>query len=166
MKITWSCPSTNTCLKIWIPCHWNVSQIHVNYIAISGFKYIKDLLSTDTLSDVGAHILDMKYPTRQRWGQKHDPSSDEYLEERITQNGHMIWHPAGTCKMGAKSDATAVVDPQLRWDETEGGCSLRFYCLFRSQVNNRILVERFPKALIPKKNCYCSNRLANFFNKY
>ena len=95
-------------------CVIGMYHIHVNYIAISGFKYIKDLLSTDTLRDVGAHILDMKYPTRQRWGQKHDPSSDEYLEERITQNGHMIWHPAGTCKMGAKSDATAVVDLQLR----------------------------------------------------
>src|SRR5438445_390215 len=25
-----------------------------------------------------------------------------------------IWHPVGTCKMGAKWDPTAVVDPQLR----------------------------------------------------
>jgi choline dehydrogenase len=33
---------------------------------------------------------------------------------------HTVYHPSGTCKMGAASDDTAVVDPQLRVRGVEG----------------------------------------------
>lgn len=41
-----------------------------------------------------------------------DVQDDEALLHYIRQCGQTSWHPIGTCRMG--SDATAVVDPQLR----------------------------------------------------
>ncbi|MDS1270068.1 GMC family oxidoreductase N-terminal domain-containing protein [Lipingzhangella sp. LS1_29] len=40
--------------------------------------------------------------------------SDEELSEFGRRAAHTVYHPAGTCKMGAPTDTTAVVDPQLR----------------------------------------------------
>ena len=67
------------------------------------------------MREVGAYFLDIRYPTRERWAEEHEPFSDEYLEERISQMGNGTYHHPGTCKMGARGDATAVVDPQLRY---------------------------------------------------
>ena len=43
-----------------------------------------------------------------------DLDSDEYFECFIKQNTMSGYHLAGTCKMGAAGNNTAVVDPQLR----------------------------------------------------
>lgn len=40
--------------------------------------------------------------------------SDDYLRCTAQSLTTTIWHPSGTCKMGAINDPTAVVDPQLR----------------------------------------------------
>ncbi|KAM0755690.1 putative oxidoreductase [Meredithblackwellia eburnea MCA 4105] len=40
--------------------------------------------------------------------------SDEELSEYGRKVAHTVYHPAGTCKMGAISDDLAVVDPTLR----------------------------------------------------
>jgi choline dehydrogenase len=40
--------------------------------------------------------------------------SEDELVEAAGKIGTTIFHPVGTCKMGRESDATAVVDPQLR----------------------------------------------------
>ncbi|MGV2922077.1 GMC oxidoreductase, partial [Streptomyces alfalfae] len=41
-------------------------------------------------------------------------TSDADLSEYGRRAAHTVYHPAGTCKMGAEDDPTAVVDPQLR----------------------------------------------------
>ncbi|KAF8792820.1 Glucose dehydrogenase like protein [Argiope bruennichi] len=41
-------------------------------------------------------------------------NSDEYLACVARSYTSTIYHPVGTCKMGAPNDPTAVVDPQLR----------------------------------------------------
>ncbi|GAA4659668.1 GMC family oxidoreductase N-terminal domain-containing protein [Streptomyces chumphonensis] len=41
-------------------------------------------------------------------------TSDEELSAYARQVAHTVYHPAGTCRMGAEDDALAVVDPQLR----------------------------------------------------
>ncbi|KAF7965438.1 hypothetical protein HWV62_43515 [Athelia sp. TMB] len=41
-------------------------------------------------------------------------TSDEDLNEYARRASHTVYHPAGTCKMGAFTDPTAVVDPLLR----------------------------------------------------
>ncbi|MCA9945341.1 MAG: GMC family oxidoreductase N-terminal domain-containing protein [Anaerolineales bacterium] len=40
--------------------------------------------------------------------------SDEAISEYVRRTANTVYHPAGTCKMGAVGDETAVVDPQLR----------------------------------------------------
>ena len=40
--------------------------------------------------------------------------TDEQLLEFIRDKSETIYHPIGTCKMGRKDDAMAVVDHQLR----------------------------------------------------
>ncbi|MEV5238918.1 GMC oxidoreductase [Streptomyces cinnamoneus] len=43
-----------------------------------------------------------------------DVTSDEDLSEYARKVAHTVYHPAGTCRMGAAADTGAVVDPQLR----------------------------------------------------
>lgn len=40
--------------------------------------------------------------------------SDEQILEYCRSNGHSVYHPVGTCKMGAASDPVAVVDKHLK----------------------------------------------------
>ena len=46
--------------------------------------------------------------------------TDEELLEAAKQRGTTTFHPAGTCRMGPRSDASAVVDDQLRLYGLEG----------------------------------------------
>jgi choline dehydrogenase len=41
-------------------------------------------------------------------------TDDEELSAYARQVAHTVYHPAGTCRMGAPSDELAVVDPELR----------------------------------------------------
>jgi len=43
-----------------------------------------------------------------------DITDDEELSAYARQVAHTVYHPAGTCRMGAPSDELAVVDPELR----------------------------------------------------
>ncbi len=40
--------------------------------------------------------------------------TDEAISEYVRRTANTVYHPAGTCKMGADGDETAVVDPHLR----------------------------------------------------
>jgi choline dehydrogenase len=42
------------------------------------------------------------------------------LREFIVKKAESIYHPVGTCRMGADDDAGAVLDPQLRVRGVEG----------------------------------------------
>ncbi|MFE6130739.1 GMC family oxidoreductase [Streptomyces sp. NPDC056437] len=41
-------------------------------------------------------------------------TGDEELSEYARKVAHTVYHPAGTCRMGAQDDELAVVDPELR----------------------------------------------------
>jgi choline dehydrogenase-like flavoprotein len=43
-----------------------------------------------------------------------DVTGDEELGEYARKVAHTVYHPAGTCRMGAGNDELAVVDPELR----------------------------------------------------
>lgn len=66
------------------------------------------------MTSLGAHLIDERYPTRDRIAQDVDPSTPEYNEQYATNLAGVLYHPAGSCKMGAIGDPSAVVDPQLR----------------------------------------------------
>lgn len=46
--------------------------------------------------------------------------SDEMLDDFIRDHAESAYHPCGTCKMGAKDDPMAVVDPETRVIGVEG----------------------------------------------
>ena len=72
-------------------------------------------MNTKAMKSVGAYIVDERYPSRDRLGASHDPTSDEYIDEYVRGMARVDYHPAGSCKMGAVGDRTAVVDPMLRY---------------------------------------------------
>jgi choline dehydrogenase len=47
-------------------------------------------------------------------------TTDAELSEYGRRVAHTVYHPAGTCRMGAADDPTAVVDPLLRLRGQEG----------------------------------------------
>jgi choline dehydrogenase-like flavoprotein len=49
-----------------------------------------------------------------------DVTTDEALSEYGRRAAHTVYHPLGTCRMGAAGDPGAVVDPQLRVRGIEG----------------------------------------------
>jgi len=75
---------------------------------------MRDLANTQVLKQYGAYFVDERHSTRERISPDVDPTSDEYLDEMINNFTGVLYHPAGSCKMGALGDTTAVVDPQLR----------------------------------------------------
>ena len=76
---------------------------------------MRDLVHSPALTSYGAHLIDIRYPTRSRLALDHSPDSDEYMSELIKYGCSPGAHPAGTCKMGGKDDETAVVDPELMY---------------------------------------------------
>ncbi len=72
--------------------------------AVAATKFARALAHTAPLSDlIDREVL----PGPER-------SDDAGLLDFARQHGATIFHPAGTCRMGPDSDATAVVDPRLR----------------------------------------------------
>jgi len=66
------------------------------------------------MSSLGSYFSENKFPTKDRIAPDVDPESEEYLEKLVSTACTVCWHPAGSCKMGAEGDTSAVVDPQLR----------------------------------------------------
>lgn len=97
--------------KIGIPLPHNV------ILWLAGLKHISDLAATEAMSSTSPYFLDARFPTRTRVSPDHDPGSDEYLESWLEHTIMLVWHPAGSCKMGKIGDSSAVVDPQLRWGQ-------------------------------------------------
>ncbi|MBU1820839.1 MAG: FAD-dependent oxidoreductase, partial [Bacteroidetes bacterium] len=63
-------------------------------------QLVRDLAATPTFSELGSDEL--------------LPGTGADLDGFIRSQCSTLWHPAGTCKIGAEDDAMAVVDPQLR----------------------------------------------------
>lgn len=63
-------------------------------------QLVRDLAATPTFSQLGGDEL--------------LPGTNADLDSFIRSQCSTLWHPAGTCKIGADDDPMAVVDPQLR----------------------------------------------------
>ena len=88
------------------------ARIHANYLGDAGGFDLKMMIEAARLSrDI------LRQPAFDRWRRaplfpEREDLDDAGLEAFIRAKAETIYHPIGTCRMG--SDATAVVDPQLR----------------------------------------------------
>ena len=85
-------------------------------ILVEGMKYALRVAQTPPFQRYNAQPFQTKFP-----GCEEMPIySEEYLRCQALTYTSITWHPAGTVKMGAVSDPTAVVDPQLRVKGVKG----------------------------------------------
>ena len=93
-------------------------QLHANILSaredvrtmLRGLKLGLKILETNTMRSL----------IRERTLPKGDTQSDAVLEAHIAAHAKTVFHPVGTCRMGAVDDAQAVVDPELRVRGVEG----------------------------------------------
>jgi choline dehydrogenase len=69
-----------------------------------GIRLVRDIFAQDAFKPFYSHEI-----------QPGDHAqSDEMLDDFIRDHAESAYHPCGTCKMGAKEDPMAVVDPETR----------------------------------------------------
>lgn len=86
------------------------NDIDVN-ATIRGITRLVDLVNTPAFVNVSAQIVKFSLP---ECDSITDSPSYAYWNCYIKYLSGSNWHPTGTCKMGAASDPTAVVDPFLK----------------------------------------------------
>lgn len=79
-------------------------------VSIAGIKKTLALLETKAFKRINAKLLKKPIPACSHLGF----GTDAYWECHTRHFTFTIYHYSGTCKMGAKNDTTAVVDPRLR----------------------------------------------------
>ncbi|XP_071444414.1 glucose dehydrogenase [FAD, quinone]-like isoform X2 [Hetaerina americana] len=79
-------------------------------ILVEGIKIVKNILKTKAMTEFGARLNEMSLTGCDSF----EFDSDEYWECYSKHLTLTSYHPVGTCKMGHRSDKTAVVDYQLR----------------------------------------------------
>ena len=79
---------------------------------ILAIRVVQKLIGTKALKDIGATPL---HRPLSECLSKHEYDSDLYWECAMRHNSLNVYHGSSSCKMGAASDKTAVVDPQLRY---------------------------------------------------
>jgi choline dehydrogenase-like flavoprotein len=77
---------------------------------ILGIREAIRINETPAMQKYGSRLPDNPIP-----GCEHlDDDSDDFWECAVRTYGNTLYHPSGTCKMGAADDITAVVDPRLK----------------------------------------------------
>lgn len=77
---------------------------HDERVMVAGVKLARELAQQPALKEWIAREL----------SPGPEVQSDEAISAYVRRTANTVYHPAGTCKMGADGDETAVVDPQLR----------------------------------------------------
>lgn len=77
---------------------------------ILGIRESIKLTETEAMQKLGAKLWDKPVPGCENFIE----DSDDYWDCAVRTFADTLYHPAGTCKMGAVNDHTAVVDPRLR----------------------------------------------------
>ncbi|XP_014679712.1 PREDICTED: glucose dehydrogenase [FAD, quinone]-like isoform X3 [Priapulus caudatus] len=84
---------------------------------VAGIKLAKKISKAKAFQSIGAKINphNLNVPGCTQHGK-----GDKYLECVARRISTTLYHATGTCKMGASTDPSAVVDPQLRVRGVEG----------------------------------------------
>ncbi len=85
-----------------------MSDEHDQKVMVEGVKMMREIYHMDAFRDL--------WDTEIVPGS--DVDSDAAILDYIRHNGGTVFHPVGTCRMGA--DHSAVVDPELRVNGVEG----------------------------------------------
>ncbi|MDC8830622.1 GMC family oxidoreductase [Alteromonas gilva] len=79
-------------------------------VLIDAVRFAQRILDSKTMAQFGGHLsID-----------GHNLDSDDAIAEFIRDKAETIYHPVGTCKIGADDDPMAVVDNQLRVRNIDG----------------------------------------------
>ena len=81
-----------------------------NISNFSGVRKAQAIVSTKAFQAVGAKVVDVQLEQCNQ----HPHDSDGYWECLVRHLALTNYHPSCTCKMGASTDPSAVVDPQLK----------------------------------------------------
>lgn len=93
--------------------------LYNTYFFKIGIRKVLKLGNTKAFQSIGASVQDpLEAYTPHCDGFPKD--SDEYWICRIKHYTYTIYHSTSTCRMGAKDDPTAVVDPELRYILPQG----------------------------------------------
>ncbi|XP_001602133.1 glucose dehydrogenase [FAD, quinone] [Nasonia vitripennis] len=79
-------------------------------VLVDGIRIAMEVSNSSAFQRFGSRPLTIQMPGCQ----KHPFDTYEYWECAIRHFTFTIYHPTGTCKMGPRSDKTAVVDSRLR----------------------------------------------------
>jgi choline dehydrogenase-like flavoprotein len=82
---------------------------------VSMIRILQELLKEPGLEALKPTLLEHKTLARE-----FGFDSDKYWREYVKRFSGLLYHPSGTCKMGLKSDAMAVVDSELQVFDVEG----------------------------------------------
>ena len=87
------------------PCY--LTDPHDMHVAIAAHHKAREFVKTPALQELlSGEVLDTQI--------RHDPDTDDYIEEYITRHCDTVHHHCGTARMGPDGDAAAVLDLKLR----------------------------------------------------
>ncbi len=105
-------PTSRGQVRITSPEHTQAPAIQTNYLATAEDRQVAADSLRVTRRIVAQPALAPYKPQEYKPGVQFQ--SDEDLMRLAGDIGTTIFHPVGTCRMGAENDPLAVVDPQLR----------------------------------------------------
>lgn len=92
------------------PRYFTDPEGHDMRVAVEGIKLARKIVAQPAMAEYAGREL---FPGE-------DVQSDEDIAEYITKTHNTVYHPAGSCRMGAEDDDMSPLDPQLRVKGTTG----------------------------------------------
>lgn len=86
------------------PRYFTDEEGHDMRVAVAGIKRAREIIAQPAMADKVSREL---FPGE-------DVQTDEQIAEYVSKTHNTVYHPAGSCRMGAVDDDMSPLDPQLR----------------------------------------------------